>query len=92
MKRATVVYSGRVQGVGFRFTTARLSEDYPEISGYVANQPNGTVLLVAEGEEDTVRAFLGEIRQSGLGRYITDFHTEWGRVTGEFEGFTVRYR
>jgi acylphosphatase len=90
-RRATVVYSGRVQGVGFRYTTVRLAEAYPGLTGYVMNQFDGTVLLVAEGEEDVIRSFLGDIRQSGLGRYIVDLRVDWGPATGKFEGFQVRY-
>ena len=45
-----VLYSGRVQGVGFRYTTQALAAGHP-IAGYVRNLPTGEVELVAEGEE-----------------------------------------
>ena len=91
LRRATVIYSGRVQGVGFRYTAVRLAEGHREIAGYVANQLDGTVLLAAEGDETEVRTFLGEIRRSGLGRHIADARAEWGPATGKFHGFSVRY-
>jgi acylphosphatase len=55
-----VTYSGRVQGVGFRYTCQRLAEGFA-VSGYVRNLPDGKVELLAEGAEDQVRAFLDVI-------------------------------
>ena len=91
MKRLTAIFTGRVQGVGFRFTTVRLAGAYDGLSGFVMNQFDGTVLLVAEGDEDDLRALLNDIRRSGLGRHITDLQTQWRAATGKFEGFGVRY-
>jgi acylphosphatase len=55
-----VLYSGRVQGVGFRFTTLEIAADYP-VAGYVRNLPGGDVELVAEGAADPVDAFLAAV-------------------------------
>ena len=52
-----VIYSGRVQGVGFRFTTRELAENFP-VTGFVRNLPDGTVELVAHGTPEAVRDFL----------------------------------
>ena len=90
-RRVTATYSGRVQGVGFRYTVVRLAEGYPDITGYVANQYDGTVLLEAEAGEDRLRHLLGDIQGSALGRYIEGVQTVWGPASGGFSGFTVRY-
>ncbi len=55
--RRRMIYTGRVQGVGFRYTTRALAQDHP-IVGFVRNLPDGTVELEAEGERDAVTAFL----------------------------------
>ncbi len=55
-----VYYSGRVQGVGFRYTAQRLAEQYP-VAGYVRNLGNGDVELLAEGPADEVQAFLDAV-------------------------------
>ena len=89
--RATVTYSGRVQGVGFRFTAVRIAEGH-DVTGFVANLPDGTVRLVAEGSEEPVRAFLAGIRRSNLGRHIDSEQTDWGASTGAFRDFSVSYR
>jgi acylphosphatase len=61
-----VLYSGRVQGVGFRYTAQRLSGNYA-IGGYVRNLPDGRVELVAEGPEPDVDAFLHSVDRSMAG-------------------------
>ena len=58
-----VTYSGRVQGVGFRWTTARISRRHA-VSGHVRNMPDGTVRLLAQGNDDSVRAFLEEVAEA----------------------------
>jgi acylphosphatase len=60
-----VYYSGRVQGVGFRYTAQRLAQGY-SVAGHVRNLPGGDVELVAEGPPDQVEAFL----QAVAGRMV----------------------
>jgi acylphosphatase len=55
-----VTYSGRVQGVGFRYTAQHLAAGY-QVAGYVRNLPDGDVELVAEGEADEVERFLAAV-------------------------------
>ena len=70
--RRRVYYSGRVQGVGFRFTSQRLAERYL-VGGYVRNLADGRVELVAEGEPTQVDGLLDAI-QSRMDPYIGDIH------------------
>ena len=58
--RYRVIYEGRVQGVGFRYTTASIAKPYP-VSGYVKNLRDGTVEVQVEGPREPVDAFLQEI-------------------------------
>ena len=55
-----VCYSGRVQGVGFRYTAQHLAAGY-RVAGYVCNLPDGDVELVAEGDADEVERFLAAV-------------------------------
>jgi acylphosphatase len=55
--RATVVITGRVQGVGFRYWTARQAGAL-DLSGSVANQPDGSVRLIAQGPRTAVEQLL----------------------------------
>ena len=63
---ATVYFSGRVQGVGFRYTVLQLARGY-EVTGYVENLLDGRVLLVAEGVESEVTGFVSAIEERLLG-------------------------
>lgn len=56
LKRKKWIVHGRVQGVGFRLYTS-LTADKLGINGYVKNQDDDTVLVVAEARETRLRAF-----------------------------------
>jgi len=81
-------YSGRVQGVGFRYTTERLAERFP-VTGYVRNLPNGDVEVVAEGEPEQVEAFLGAVA-GRMVNYIAQARVQ-DEPPGGYQDFTVRY-
>ncbi len=82
-----VLYSGQVQGVGFRYTAQGLAAGHP-IAGYVRNLPSGEVELVAEGEPDAVAAFLAAVARRMAG-YITHTTIEDGAPSGQ-SGFQIR--
>ncbi|MDK2858129.1 MAG: acylphosphatase [Verrucomicrobiota bacterium] len=89
--RITVRYEGRVQGVGFRYTAASLARELG-LAGYVRNEFDGSVELVAEGEEDLLMELMDSIRRSHLGRYITNTVVRRSAATGEFKGyFSVKH-
>jgi acylphosphatase len=83
-----VYYSGRVQGVGFRYTTQRLAENYT-VAGYVRNLPNGDVELVAEGPASDVNDFLDAISRRMAG-YIDRADVTDIPPVG-FGDFSIRY-
>jgi acylphosphatase len=84
-----LIYSGRVQGVGFRYTTARIARRHP-VTGYVRNQPDGTVELVADGPADAVDAFLDEIA-AAFAENINDCRSEMLAASPEaFKRFEIR--
>ena len=68
--RRRAYYSGRVQGVGFRFTSQRLASDRA-VGGYVRNLPDGRVELLAEGDRAEVDALLDAVRRR-MGGHIRD--------------------
>ena len=59
-RRTRIIYAGHVQGVGFRFTAARLASAFP-ITGFVRNLPDGTVHLEAQGAPSDLNAFLDRL-------------------------------
>ncbi len=82
-----VLYSGHVQGVGFRYTAQSLASGYP-VAGYVRNLPSGEVELVAEGEENAVEAFLAAVAQRMAG-YISETTVQDAAPTAQ-RGFRIR--
>ncbi|NCC50088.1 MAG: acylphosphatase [Spartobacteria bacterium] len=84
-----VRFEGHVQGVGFRFTTVRLATGR-EVTGYVKNEFDGDVTLQAEGTREQLNALLIDIRQSAVGRYVTNEQVTWRPATGEFDTFGVK--
>jgi acylphosphatase len=90
MKRQVhVYYSGRVQGVGFRFTAENIANDL-EVGGWVKNLLDGRVEVVAEAEENVLKDFLERVNKY-FSRYIQDADVEWQEAAGEFKDFGIRF-
>ena len=89
-KRARVrtFYSGRVQGVGFRYTAKNVATGF-EVTGTVRNLADGRVELIAEGLRDELEGFQQAIRESGLGSLIANEETVWEEAKNEFRGFAI---
>ncbi len=84
----TVVYSGHVQGIGFRYTTKTVATGF-EITGTIRNLPDGRVELVAEGGRAELDAFRTAILDAGLAGFIRDEQVSWADVQNEFKGFEI---
>ncbi|TVV77233.1 acylphosphatase [Sphingomonas solaris] len=64
-----LIVRGRVQGVGYRYWT----EDRARaagLTGWVRNRPDGTVEIVAEGEETAIAAFIDACRDGPSGARV----------------------
>jgi acylphosphatase len=88
-KQVRVYYSGRVQGVGFRFTAENIADNLG-VCGWVKNLGNGRVEILAEAEEDVLKDFLGQINKY-FSRYIKDVDVDWQVASGEFKEFGVEF-
>lgn len=86
--RLTVLYSGRVQGVGFRYTTKNVAMGF-EIAGTVRNLPDGRVELTAEGSRPELESFRLAILDAGLAGFIRDEQVTWADAKNEFRGFEI---
>ncbi len=88
--RAHIFYSGRVQGIGFRYTAERFALELG-LLGWVKNSPDGRVEVMCEGSKEKIELLIERIRQSSLGVHIKKTACEWERATGEFNDFTVEF-
>ena len=83
--RCEVFYSGRVQGVGFRWNACSLARGFA-VTGFVRNLPDGRVQLVVEGNRGEVERLLAEIADSMSGN-IRQTELAESPATGEFTAF-----
>jgi acylphosphatase len=86
--RMTVLFSGRVQGVGFRYTAKTVAAGF-EITGTIRNLPDGRVELAAEGSRTELEAFRIALHDAGLAGFIRDEQVTWGEAKKEFRGFEI---
>ncbi len=69
-----IVFSGRVQGVGFRFTAHRMASRH-RLTGYVRNVRDGTVEMLAQGPAQDIDDCMRDI-QDCLAGYVREVQTE----------------
>lgn len=87
--RRTVLFSGYVQGVGFRWTAEAVAGRH-KVAGYVRNLRDGRVELVAEGAPDELDRFITALHER-MREYIQDVNASDAPATGEFSGFGIRH-
>ena len=90
VERIHVTVRGRVQGVYFRASTRDQARQL-RLSGWVRNCADGSVELIAEGDQEPLTQLVTWCRQGPPGAQVTDVNVEWRQGTGEFTGFSVRY-
>jgi len=88
-KRARVVISGFVQGVGFRYATRGRAASLG-VAGWVRNRPDGRVEAVFEGEPERVESMVRWCRRGPSGASVEDVEVSWEEPVGEDDRFTVR--
>lgn len=88
MIRRSIIYSGHVQGVGFRFTCRQLASRLG-VTGFVRNLDDGRVQLVVEGDEPLVQNLLNSI-DTKMSGYIEEADVREENPTGEFRTFEIR--
>lgn len=71
--RERAIFQGRVQGVGFRARARNVAKRYP-VTGWVRNEPDGTVMLEVQGTENDLDAFFSELRKRTAGLVEREIH------------------
>lgn len=89
-ERIAVRVMGRVQGVGFRYF-ARSEARRRDLVGWVRNDRDGSVSIVAEGARAGLESFVAALRSGPAGARVADVAVSWERPKGEFADFGVRY-
>ncbi len=89
LKRAEIILSGRVQGVGFRYFTRRRAAELG-IAGWVRNLADGDVQVIAQGPADTLNDFISRLREGPPVATVLDVDIQYREVEPELDGFEVR--
>jgi len=87
--RLHAYYTGRVQGVGFRYTCVDIAAELG-VSGWVKNLRDGRVEVMAEAEENVLKEFLSRVHLQ-FSHYIENVDAAWPEATGEFKGFGIKF-
>jgi len=82
------VVSGTVQGVGFRYWTARKADDL-DLTGYARNLFDGTVEVEAEGPAPAVDALMTFLRTGPPSATVADVTCRSVAPHGDDEGFSI---
>ncbi|NOY42935.1 MAG: acylphosphatase [Planctomycetes bacterium] len=88
-QRRQVFYSGNVQGVGFRYTTHRIAQDF-DVTGFVRNLPDRRVEVVAEGPKQQLDHFFAAIAEQ-MSDQIRSVQCDTRPSIHEFHRFDIRY-
>jgi acylphosphatase len=87
--RCTCYFSGRVQGVGFRYTVQNLAISY-NVLGYVRNLDDGRVEMVVEGPSQETQLLIDALKRK-MQDYINRTVVTQSPATGEFQCFSIRH-
>jgi acylphosphatase len=87
-KRVQLFVRGRVQGVFFRAAAQREARRLG-IGGWVKNRNDGSVEIVAEGEEDSIKEIIGWAQHGPSAARVEQVDVRWKGYTGEFSEFRI---
>ncbi|MDA8633868.1 acylphosphatase [Verrucomicrobiales bacterium] len=82
-------FSGRVQGVGFRYSTKQLAKGF-DVLGWVRNLGDGRVELQIMGDEEELDEFIQEMHDSPMGHHIQEQEERAVPLLEGVRGFSIR--
>ena len=84
-----IIFTGRVQGVGFRFTAHRIAKLH-QLKGYVRNSPDGSVEMLAQGYSEDIDDCIENIKESFAG-YIREASEEEYPFDPRYTDFRITF-
>jgi len=84
-----IIFTGRVQGVGFRYTAQRAASRY-DLTGFVRNCPDGSVEAFLQGTKPNIQACLDDLKDA-FGGYFRDINTTDHPVNPQYHDFRITY-
>jgi acylphosphatase len=83
-----VYFTGRVQGVGFRYSTLQVAKEF-EVAGFVRNLDDGRVYMEAEGTRQVLAAFVDSVGERMHG-FVKNIEHVYSSRLPQFSGFEIR--
>ncbi len=90
MNRLDAIVHGHVQGVFFRQTAIREAKALG-LTGWVRNEPDGTVRTVAEGNDPALEQYLAFLHDGPPEARVTNVDERWSEASGKYADFTARF-
>jgi len=84
-----IIFTGRVQGIGFRFTALDIANRY-RLTGLVRNAPDGTVEMITQGPADDIADCIRDIKEAFEG-YIRETKTEEIPPDPQYTNFKIAF-
>lgn len=84
------IVTGRVQEVMYRDFAVRSARKLGLV-GIVQNHMDGSVLVIAEGEESALLTLLRSLKKGSILSSVEEVHVTWGEPTGEYSTFSILY-
>jgi len=84
-----VIFTGQVQGVGFRFTVFNVANRY-HLTGLVRNLPDGSVEMIAQGPDEDIDDCVRDIKESFTG-YVGEISVEEVPLNPKYKDFKITF-
>jgi acylphosphatase len=84
-----VIFIGRVQGVGFRFTALRMAQRH-QLTGFVRNLPDGTVEMLTQGSAKDIDDCIQDIKEY-FGDYLRDTRIQEIPTDPRYKDFRITF-
>ncbi len=91
LRQLECIISGRVQGVLFRDFVRRKARVL-DLVGTVENLPDGTVKVIAEGNQPNLERFLAYLKGGSMFSRVDAVFEKWGNAEQAFSDFQIKYR
>ena len=89
MTQAHILYSGRVQGVGFRYTV-RMFASRLGLVGWVKNLTDSRVEVIVEGNKKDIEQLIESVSGQFEG-FIREKNINYNPATGQYAEFNVKF-
>ncbi len=88
-KKCTIIVSGAVQGIGFRYYTQECARELG-LAGFVRNERDGAVRIEAQGDEASIREFIAWCENGPVYAQVDAVKVTWGDAQRQYQDFTIQ--